>query len=316
MTGQSNPLHTLNNQCFFSIAHIKNQEGQSMKKPVNRGIWCVHGLPLWIISNPQGQEYGSSAVRGAVLNLQAVCVGRHHCGHTPWWPGAQHMVGCWEYTAMRPCRLREPCMPRYTGNIPGGMFHNELTNTKTIQNKHWPDCCLESKVPTDIKNQEGQSMKKPVNRGIWCVHGLPLWIISNPQGQEYGSSAVRGAVLNLQAVCVGRHHCGHTPWWPGAQHMVGCWEYTAMRPCRLREPCMPRYTGNIPGGMFHNELTNTKTIQNKHWPDCCLESKVPTDIKNDEKSQSIVEFDASMVCPCGLSVTHRARNMEAVPCKE
>ena len=89
--------------------HIKNQEGQSMTKVVIEEfewIWCLHGLPLWIISNPQGQEYGSSAVQGAVLNLPAVCIGRHHCGHTPWWPGAQHMVGCWEYTAMRP---RRPC---------------------------------------------------------------------------------------------------------------------------------------------------------------------------------------------------------------
>ena len=30
----------------------------------------------------------------------------------------------------------------------------------------------------------------------------------------------------------------------------------------------------------------------------------------------LLDFDASMVCPCGSEVTHRARNMEAVPRKE
>ena len=163
-------------------------------------------------------------------------------------------------------------------------------------------------------------MKKPVNRGIWCVHGLPLWIISNPQGQEYGSSAAQGAVLNLPAVSIGRHHCGHTPWWPGAQHMVGCWEYTAMRPHRLLEPCMPRYTCNIPKGMFHNNWQTPKLNKTNIGQTAVLRAKceLTLRIKKDKvwKSQSMVEFDASMVCPCGLSVTHRARNMEAVPCKE
>ena len=234
--------------------HIMNQEGQSMTKVVIEEfewIWCLHGLPLWIISNPQGQEYGSSAVQGAVLNLPAVCIGRHHCRHTPWWPGAQHMVGCWEYTAMRPRRLSEPCMPRYTSNIHEGIFHNDwqtpkLSKTNIGQSAGFSSALwsLKSKVRTHIQNQEGQSMIKVVIEEfewIWCLHGLPLWIISNPQGQEYGSSAVQGAVLNLPAVCIGRHHCGHTPWWPGAKHMVGCWEYTAMRPRWPREPCTLRY---------------------------------------------------------------------------
>ena len=57
--------------------------------------------------NLQGQEYGISAMQGAELNLPADGLGRHHYGHTPRWPGAQHMMGCWEYTAMRPLACRK-----------------------------------------------------------------------------------------------------------------------------------------------------------------------------------------------------------------
>ena len=42
-----------------------------------------------------------------------------------------------------------------------------------------------------------------------------------------------------------------------------------------------------------------------------------TDYQQDPTSLLILlDFDASMVCPCGSEVTHRARNMEAVPRKE
>ena len=42
-----------------------------------------------------------------------------------------------------------------------------------------------------------------------------------------------------------------------------------------------------------------------------------TDYKQDPTSLLILlDFDASMVCPCGSEVAHRARNMEAVPRKE
>ena len=149
--------------------------------------------------------------------------------------------------------------------------HASTLTTWTMHTKIQAIWSLMSKVRTHIMNQKGQSMTKVVIEEfewIWCLHGLPLWVISNPQGQEYGSSAVQGAVLNLPAVCIGRHHCGHTPWWPGAQHMVGCWEYTAMRPRRLSEPCMPRYTSNSQD--VPQTLTNTKTIQNKHWPNCWI----------------------------------------------
>ena len=53
---------------------------------------CPSGLE----ENLQGQEYGISAMQGAELNLPADGLGRHHYGHTPRWPGAQHMMGCWE----------------------------------------------------------------------------------------------------------------------------------------------------------------------------------------------------------------------------
>ena len=64
---------------------------------------CPSGLE----ENLQGQEYGISAMQGAELNLPAGGLGRHHYGHTPRWPGAQHMMGCWEYTAMRPLACRK-----------------------------------------------------------------------------------------------------------------------------------------------------------------------------------------------------------------
>ena len=64
---------------------------------------CPSGLE----ENLQGQEYGISAMQGAELNLPADGLGRHHYGHTPRWPGAQHMMGCWEYTAMRPLACRK-----------------------------------------------------------------------------------------------------------------------------------------------------------------------------------------------------------------
>ena len=42
-----------------------------------------------------------------------------------------------------------------------------------------------------------------------------------------------------------------------------------------------------------------------------------TDYQKDPTNLLILlDFDASMVCPCGSEVTHRARNMEAVPRKE
>ena len=83
-TSQANLVVKLcqNNMCFQLVASMV----------------CPSGLE----ENLPGQEYGTSAMQGAELNLPADCLGRHHYGHTPQWPGAQHMMGCWEYTAMRP----------------------------------------------------------------------------------------------------------------------------------------------------------------------------------------------------------------------
>ena len=96
---------------------------------------CPSGLE----ENLQGQEYGISAMQGAELNLPADGLGRHHYGHTPLWQGAQDMMGCWEYTAMRPpeCRKSEIKQNKTIGSIGSfGIYTQPSSEASSAQQGH------------------------------------------------------------------------------------------------------------------------------------------------------------------------------------
>ena len=209
---------------------------------------CPSGLE----ENLQGQEYGISAMQGAELNLPAGGLGCHHYGHTPRWPGAQHMMGCWEYTAMRPLACSKSEMKlvdllESIENLPQKIVPRSrvtvLFNIETISWTKWEviTCQRLTIVNVPSKSHDQALIIKLCQNDI-CFQLVasmvcPSGLEENLQGQEYGISAMQGAELNLPADVLGRHHYGHTPRWPGAQHMMGCWEYTAMRPpaCRKSE---------------------------------------------------------------------------------
>ena len=124
---------------------------------------------------------------------------------------------------------------------------------------------------------------------------------------------MQGAGLDLPAVGLGGHHCGYTPWQQDAQQYGGLLRiHSHASTCRTNLscflPCKPfkKQTNHLNGkhahvlrlwqgfiSIFPVEISWTvMTVMNKSEP------------------------DASMVCPCWQQVTHRARNMEAVQCKE
>ena len=144
---------------------------------------CPSGLE----ENLQGQEYGISAMQGAELNLPADGLGRHHYGHTPRWPGAQHMMGCWEYTAMRPraCRKSEMKLVdllESIENLPQKIVPRSrvtiLFNIETISWTKWEvitcqrlTIWLTSQASLIIKLC--QNMTEQYMLSTCCLHGLP-----------------------------------------------------------------------------------------------------------------------------------------------
>ena len=124
---------------------------------------------------------------------------------------------------------------------------------------------------------------------------------------------MQGAGLDLPAVGLGRHHCGYTPWQQDAQQYGGLLRiHNHASICRANPscflPCKPikQQTCRLKGKHAHVL---------RHWQGFI--SIFPVEISWTVMTvMNKSEPDASMVCPCWPQVAHRARNMEAVQCKE
>ena len=180
---------------------------QSNTPKPRSGIWWKHGMrrfseygnvasrnicfqrvasmvcPSGLEENLQGQEYGISAMQGAELNLPAGGLGRHHYGHTPRWPGAQHMMGCWEYTAMRPLACRKSEMKlvdllESIENLPQKIVPRSrvtvLFNIETISWTKWEVITCQRLTMVLVPSKSHcQALPEQYMLSTCCLHGLP-----------------------------------------------------------------------------------------------------------------------------------------------
>ena len=199
----------------------------------------------------------------------------------------------------------QPCVRmHHTCRQPKAPSKNQLTLTS--RNKTQSQRCLQQYMDalTTNKIQKGLLILLDFDASMVCPCGSEVTHRArNMEGvpRKEHDSTCRQFVWDATTEDI--HHDNLVPntWWAAEN----------TQPCvRMHHTCRQ------PKAPSKNQLTLTS--RNKTQSQRCLQQYM--DALTTNKIQKglliLLDFDASMVCPCGSEVTHRARNMEAVPRKE
>ena len=230
-------------------------------------------------------------MQGAWLDLPAVCLGRHHCGYTPWQQDAQQCGGLLRiHSHASTCVKFCICLAKLCQQP-----KQSIAKMYTIAN--------ESKVHPltwmPIAEQEWTRWDVMLPWFALVGHtwptGLGIWKQCNARSMtRLACSLSRTPPLWIYTMTT---RCP-TVWW-AAENTQPC-----VHMCQvLRLSCQA-----LPA----TQAKHSKDVHNTQW----IQSSSTDMNAHCWTRMNKMGRDASMVCPCWPHMTHRARNMEAVQCKE